>query len=188
MNSRKPNFNDTLGDLIRQTLETQVDAPEPSDEIWKQIEGDLQPNKAAEPSRRRVLLSSPVVQAVFILLLIIMGGFGLRTKSVSDDAEPILVAQISPEAPFDTGYFIDEYSISSGMQADQDKFEQYSLKRFQRFQGYDSNRKNYTADMFPLDIIPHPLSPQGRLLNAGPPKRAFEVDIGISTQFDVMLK
>jgi hypothetical protein len=90
-NSRFP--KDEMDCLIREALEARVGGQEPPERVWKRIQRDLEP---AVPRRRRFQTSwHPLVfQAVLSLLLMLIGGAGLRTLlntvSFVDDASPEL--------------------------------------------------------------------------------------------------
>jgi hypothetical protein len=172
MNSRKPNFDDDLGELIREALRSHNHPYEPPEAVWRHIEGELKADKTSLPRQKRALLPAPVVQAVFTLLVIIFvtAGLSLRTTSVSDEERPVLVAGLSQS---ETERYIDEYTVSPIMEIDNDEVELNMLKSYLRAQKSDVDLKYYLAAMRPIDVMPHPMSPEGRLLSARKTKVIF---------------
>ncbi len=165
MNSRKPSFDDGLGDLIRETFDAKIGVQEPSDTIWHQIEDQIEDHLASDDApvsrRGRLMLSSPVAQVIFVVFLVVIGGLSLQRPSISDEAQPILIASL-PQP--DIERYIDEYSAPSIPKVVRDEVELYTYKPAQ-VDGLELG--DYPVAIIPLDVMPHPLSPEGRLLDLG---------------------
>ncbi len=161
MNSPKPDFDDELGHLIRDALQDRTDMPEPSDEIWTHIKEELETAGPPAPPRKRAFLPPPVVQAVFIILLIFIGGISLQPPSLTDESLPILSPTLTGVTP---GRFIDEYSASPGVEVPVDEVEWNLMKGSRAVVTEGDELVNPTAVAVPVDVIPHPNSPEGRML------------------------
>jgi hypothetical protein len=166
MNSRKPKFDDDLGQLIRKSLQSRTDQSEPSPEIWEQIKERLETVEVAPspPPRRRIPLPPPVIQAVFIMLLIVLGGIGLRPERITEKALPISPATLADPA---STRFIDEYTTSPGVELPADRSQLQLLKCYL----LTANHSRVVRQIDPalvgtsaFDPMPHPLSPAGRLV------------------------
>lgn len=165
MNSRKPNFEDDLGELIRETLKVHNHPREPSEGVWRHIERELKAKETSLPRQKRALLPAPVVQAVFTLLVIMVAvtSLSLRPISVSDEEPVVLVAGFSQS---ETERYIDEHTVSPVIEMANDEVELSMLKGYLRTQKNEVDLKYYLAVMRPIDVMPHPMSPEGRLLSA----------------------
>lgn len=165
MNSRKPNFEDDLGELIRETLKVHNRPCEPSEAVWQHIERELKAEETSPARPKRALLPAPVVQAVFTLLAIIIAvtSLSLRPTSVSDEEPVVLVAGLSQS---ETERYIDEYTASPVIEMANDEVELSMLKSYLRTRKPEVDLKYYLAAMRPIDVMPHPMSPEGRLLRA----------------------
>lgn len=173
MNSRKPNFEDDLGELIRGTLKVHNHPCEPSEAVWQHIERELRAEGTSPARQKRAFLPAPVVQAVFTLLVIMVAvtSLSLRPTPVSDEESLVLVAGLSqPE----TERYVDEYTVSPVIEIANDEVELSMLKGYLRTQKNEVDLKYYLAVMRPIDVMPHPMSPEGRLLRAKRAETIFE--------------
>jgi len=168
MSSPNPDFKDELGDLIQRTLDSQVGSPEPAETIWSRIAHRLAQKPALGPFRRRSIFASPVIQVVLILFIIIIGGFSLQTASMPGEEIPVQqVASLrQPAEQPKTGRYVDEYSVSSPPAVIPGRLEIQMMKDYQRKQTRDISLQGQPIIMAPLDVSPHPLSAEGRFLNA----------------------
>jgi hypothetical protein len=164
MSSPNPYPEDEFDHLVRGALEAQVSGKEPPNRVWKQIKAELE-TEGSPPSRQsRVSWSALAIQATLTLVLVVIGGIGLRTV-----LDPDYVHYSSRDVSLSqTMAYVEEQSGSPGVPMFDDEAELRSLKAGLR------PRPESQADAEPNDrpsVIASPDVPPN-MLRLG--KRAFE--------------
>lgn len=123
MNSHNPYSEDELDPLVRGALKARVSGLEPPDRVWTQIKGELEAEQPP-PRRSQVAWSPLAVQAALTLLLVMLGGFGLRTL-----LDPGYIRFSSGDvSPSQTIAYVGEQPASSDVPIFDDEAELRSLK------------------------------------------------------------
>ena len=162
MNSPNPFPEDELDHLVRGALRTRAGAKEPPDRVWKQIKSELQTDQTPPPPRPRVAWSPLGLQVALTLLLVMLGGVGVRTllgpSSLRDS--------FYRTSPSGTVAYMRE-SVAPAITAFDDKAELRSLRADL------GSRPAYQLDnappiAIPRDVPPNALFTGGRALNPEP--------------------
>jgi hypothetical protein len=85
MSLPNPYSDDELERLVRRTLDARVGGQEPPEHVWKRIKLELETDKPPRPRRLRMAWLPLAVQSALTLLLVMVGGLGLRTLLNPDD-------------------------------------------------------------------------------------------------------
>ena len=167
MNLRKPDFDDELGQSIRQALKRQTDDATPSKAIWPHIRSELEMNRPAGAVRGKWYLSPPALQALGILLMLIVGSLALRPPASPEQEMPILIAQASPSgSQFNAETYVDEYSIRRQSRGIQSEFERHQLQDYAAVTAQDLSAFNTPVVVVPLNKVPNPRSLESWLTNS----------------------
>ena len=124
MSSPNPYSEDEMDDLVRGALKARVSGKAPPDRVWQQIKLELEADQAAPPRQSRIAWSPLLVQAALTLLLVMLGGFGLRTL-LSPAGFQNSLRDVSPA---ETIAFVEVRSVSPGVATFDDRAELRSLK------------------------------------------------------------
>jgi hypothetical protein len=191
MNLRKPDFDDELGESIRQTLRQQTDTTDPPLDIWPYIQTELEMNPPAKVVRRKwfVSLSPPLSQALSILLIMIAGSLVLHPSFTTERETPILTAQVSPYGGgFNAETYFDEYSLRVHSREFQQELEQQRLRNNASITAQDLSAINTPVLVVPLDKIPNPTGPERWLINSDKPEGASDPIIWQINQVGYMVR
>jgi len=183
MSSHKPEHDDELSQLIRQTLENHVGQSEPADDVWERIKAGLVTEKLSRPGHSGGMSLWPLLQTIaLVILLTVVGSFWLRFPTTSDQDELILVADTPYAlAQANTDILFDEYDVTNKRLLNRPQLGRQQA-RSSANPGFDG--LNSPAVIVPHDLVPHPLSPAGRLLNSHTPG----MDRNILKQFGSFIK
>ena len=168
MSSTNPHSENTsdrseLERLVRRALKAQVGGQKPPERVWKRIKLELERDKS--PLRRFQMRWSPVaVQAVLTLLVIMLGGIGLRTLSNPDDVRH---SSHTPLASV-TAVYVEERSDPPALAMLQDKDELRSLKALSK--PGTGGPADQPPVVVPGDVTSNVLNPEGPALTAGLPR------------------
>ena len=171
--------SDDLGQAIRQALLDRVNQAEPTEVSWGELKAGLlnqgklaQPQQAAAKKRLSLPLPQQMVQATLALVLFMVGSMYLKTPPMVEPM-PQLIANI-PVQPA-TEVFDEYMSISPELSLRQTLSDPPEVAIEAQAQ---------TGLKVPLDLLPHPLSNQGRQLST-PHKQRYTSSSGpILAQFD----
>lgn len=160
MNSHDPHFADDLDGLLRRTLSARVEGQEPPKYVWDQIMVKLRADEL--PPRR--FPTRAIQSALALLFTVILVGVGLQDRLAPGDA--IFVQ--SYDLPLSvTTVYEDEHSDSSGVAVTRLEDEsELRLLKSRSVRQHASGPNSHPPVMVPLDVPPHSLSPEGRLLQA----------------------
>ena len=166
MSSRDSRFNDGLDLLLRGALDSLVAGQEPPDHIWSQIKAELT-RDSSSLARPRFLWLAPMLPVALAVLFLIVRGAALwpmgtlpgEKTGASTRAWPPPVARV----------YVEPQPIPSSALSPIDEVELWFLKthsplRPQRRSGM--SRPSRPVAIAAVDVLPHPASPEGRLLKA----------------------
>ena len=165
MSSPNPYPEDELNHLVRGALHARVGGTEPPDRVWKQIRRELEADRRPSPARPRVAWLPLGLQVALTLLLLMLGGVGLRTVLAPD------LFHSSSRETFSSGtvIYLEERSSSSREVVNADDEDVHLLKTLSRTRSV-SLLQDVPSEQPPLvvppDAPPHPSSAEGRLLAA----------------------
>lgn len=166
MSLPNPYSDDELDRLVRRTLDARVSGHEPPEHVWKRIKLELETEKSPQPRRLRMGWLPLAVQSALTLLLVMVGGFGLRAllnpDGVRDPSRDSL--------PSVATVYVDEDLVSPGVVVS-DEDDLRLLKK--RSNSPSVSRTDIGSnDNPPLkvlpDVPPRSLRPEGRLLEPEP--------------------
>jgi hypothetical protein len=166
MSLPNPYSDDELERLVRRSLDARVGGQEPPERVWKRIKLELETDKPPRPRRLRMAWLPLAVQSALTLLLVMVGGLGLRTLLNPDD-----VRNSSRDSlPSVATVYVDEDLVSPGLVVS-DEDDLRSLKN--RSNSPSASRIDTGSnDNPPLkvlpDVPPRSLRPEGRLLEPEP--------------------
>ena len=124
MSSPNPYPEDELNHLVRGALHARVRGKEPPDRVWKQIKSELQASQTPPPRPSRVAWWPLGMQVALTLVVVMLGGVGLRTL-----LEPhSLRGYLFDVSPSGTIAYVGERSISPAVTGFDDEAELRSLK------------------------------------------------------------
>jgi hypothetical protein len=124
MSSPDPHSEDELNHLVRGALKARVSGKTPPDRVWKQIKLELETGQSPPEHQSRVAWSPLAVQAALTLVLVMLGGFGLRTL-----LGPVgFQNSFRDVSPSGTMAFVEEQSVPQSVATFDDKAELRSLK------------------------------------------------------------
>jgi len=183
MSSRKSRPDDELGNLIRHTLETKIERSDPSDKVWERVKTELTTEDHSQPQPKPVWLRLPVAQATFIVLAIMLSGLWLNVSPPPERSTPMVVASLPDiTAQANTGIVYDEYAVPSSKAVNRSGLNQQQLLRAE----FDTS--SVPIAVLPFDLLPHPLSPAGRRLNAQVSAGQAVVDREVFEQFGSLIR
>ena len=162
MNLHKPNFDDDLGDFIRQTLEKQTRSQTPSDIIWRRVVKKLAQDP---PPKKTISWKAPVLRLAFVICCLLLGGVGYYTGlpfEQSEEPTPVRIAQVSATTQAGVLVGVLDETVAPAIIADAHEIQ--AMKDYQRQQAIFMQHPIYPLLITPLDVIPHPLSSDGRFL------------------------
>jgi hypothetical protein len=163
MNSHNPYSEDELDPLVRGALKARVSGLEPPDRVWEHIKVELEAEQPAPPRRSQQVAWMPLaVQAALTLLLVMLGGFGLRTLLVPNSLQDSL----PNTTPAQTIAYVGEPSVSSAVVVFDDQAELRSL-RADLGSGASqpiAELDNRPPIVIPRDVPPNALFQEGRVL------------------------
>ena len=162
MSLPNPHPEDELDHLVRGALRTRAGGKEPPDRVWKQIKSELQTDQAPPPPRPRVAWSPLGLQVALTLLLVMLGGVGLRTLVGPNG----LRDSFYETSPSGTVAYVRE-SVAPAMTAFDDKAELRSL-RADLGSRPASQPDNLAPIAVPRDVPPNVLFTEGRGLSSEP--------------------
>jgi hypothetical protein len=127
MNSPKPYPEDELDELVRGALRTRVGGKEPPDRVWKQIRHELAADPTPPP-RPQVAWTPLALQVALTMVLVMLGGVGLRTLLEPDGLREHFF-DVSPSGIL---AHIGERSMAPAVTGFDDEAESRSLKAYYR--------------------------------------------------------
>lgn len=170
MSLRKSSFDDELGALIEKSLDTYVDRRGPSDDVWQKISEKLESEIVVKPPKRRIMLTMPVLQAVSMALVIIVGSLVIQFQrnQPSDTPEPI--ASVSADVRLSDfpemelpGQNKASLTTSTNPIIVLDQVDIHALKKYQRSHNQMIEQPLYPLIISPTDVMPHPLRLRTRI-------------------------
>jgi hypothetical protein len=163
MKSPNPYSQDDLDHLVRGALKARVSDQTPPDRVWDRIKLELETQKSPPPRRVTTPWSPVAVQVALTLLIVIVGGLGLRTVLDPGTLHDSSRGRLPPASVA----YVDERPASPGMtvvSVEADVRLLQSLSRPDAAPQTDSKPDEHPPLMVPPDAPAHPLSPGGHLL------------------------
>lgn len=124
MSLPNPHREDELDHLVRGALSARAGGKEPPDRVWKQIKSELQTDRRPPARQPRFAWSPLAIQVALTVMLVMLGGVGLRTLLEPDSFRGNLF-DVSPSG---TIAYVAEASDSPTVAAFDDRAELRSLR------------------------------------------------------------
>jgi len=176
MSSREPHFGDKLDTLLRGALDSLVAGQEPPDHIWPRIRAELTSNTSSlsRPRCRRLVPVLPVALAV--LLIALQGANPWQMRSLFREAMGIPTRDWPPPV---ARVYVEPQSAPPAALTPLDEIELHFLKTHSPLRTKrqpSANHRNRPVVIAAVDVLPHPASPEGRLLKAERSDAAIPVE------------
>jgi hypothetical protein len=176
MSLPNPYSDDELERLVRRSLDAQVGGQEPPERVWKRIKLELETDKSPPPRRVRMAWLPLAVQSALTLLLVMMGGLGLRTLLNPDDVRAPSRDSLPPVATV----YVDEDLVSPSQMgiSDEDDLRLLKIRSNSPTAPHaDVGSNDNTPLRVPPDVPPRSLRLEGHLLESeisSPPRPVNE--------------